>query len=548
MGVFFLLFTLIHATNSQTPKIDSLNRELQNELLSDIDRIDLHNNIGFEYWIIDPNESIKHGNLALSLSLKTDHLPGKANANRIIGVAHWAAGNYEPALNHLYSSQNDFQKLSDSLGIANCILNIGMVYADQNDQESALRNYEIANEYFEKLGDESRMATTYTKMADIYIHQNDFDKALEILKKSYKIHKKADFTYGKAESLNRLGLLYRAMGKYEEGIIHLKIAAQFSESINDLDGLAKSYENIASIYILLNQHLEALPFVQKAEETALASGSIKWLPNIYFDLKEIEVARGNYRKAIDYYDKYVSFKDSIFNEKVAQDIANLHSRIEAEKHEAQLQLDRQEIELLEQKSRINLLMAVSGGTLLVLLITITFLIMRTQKLRIIRDKKRSELEQKKLHREIEAKSQELTAYTVNFIRKNEILDELKEEIEQISTTPDDDLLKKVRRLAKIINSHAQVDKDWEDFKLHFESVHKDFFYKLKAENESLTSNDLKLCALIRLNLTMKEMGQMLGISAESVKTARYRLRKKLNLNHEESLNDYLIKLDSVTVG
>lgn len=544
IGVFCLSFLLtVNAALSQTLKIDSLKQVLESDQLSTIERIKVNNDLGFEFWIIDPNQSISYGNKALAISVKEDFPPGKAYADRVIGVGHWATGNYEPALKHLYSSKETYERLDDSVGIANCIMNIGMVYADQNDITTALDHFLTANEIFVNQGEDSRVATTYSKIADIYILQKEFDKASDILKKAYNMHNNADFTYGKAESLNRLGLLYKAMGRKKDGIIHLKISALLSEGINDLDGLAKTYENIASIYIELKEYDNALEYALKAEEVALNIKSLKWLSNIYLDLKLIHQAKGNYKKSIDYYDKHILYKDSIFNEAVAKDISNLHSRIESEKHEAQLILDKQEIELLEEKSKVNQLMAVLGISSLVLLAIIAFLIIRTQKLKMIKNKKRSQEKQDELQRELEAKGQELTAYTVNFIRKNELLEELKDEIQQIKASANEDISSKVTKLGKIVDTHQQVDRDWEDFKLHFESVHKDFFVKLKSQNSSLTSNDLRLCALIRLNLTMKEMGQMLGISAESVKTARYRLRKKLDLVHEENLTDYLIKLD-----
>jgi len=80
--------------------------------------------------------------------------------------------------------------------------------------------------------------------------------------------------------------------------------------------------------------------------------------------------------------------------------------------------------------------------------------------------------------------------------------------------------------------------------LHFEQVHQHFFTRLKEACPDLSSAELKLCALIRLNLNMKESATILGISPTSVKTARYRLRKKLNLSQEESILDYLLKIES----
>ena len=88
-----------------------------------------------------------------------------------------------------------------------------------------------------------------------------------------------------------------------------------------------------------------------------------------------------------------------------------------------------------------------------------------------------------------------------------------------------------------------VDKnEWQGFLLAFEQVHQDFFSALKSECDSLTPNDLRLCALLRMNMSSKEIATMLGISADSVRVARHRVRKKLDIPHEEKLIDHLIKI------
>jgi DNA-binding CsgD family transcriptional regulator len=73
-------------------------------------------------------------------------------------------------------------------------------------------------------------------------------------------------------------------------------------------------------------------------------------------------------------------------------------------------------------------------------------------------------------------------------------------------------------------------------------VHKNFFTKLKENHPELSSSELKLAALVRLNLNLKESATILGISPESVKTSRHRLRKKLNLGEEQNLADYLLSV------
>ena len=84
--------------------------------------------------------------------------------------------------------------------------------------------------------------------------------------------------------------------------------------------------------------------------------------------------------------------------------------------------------------------------------------------------------------------------------------------------------------------------DWHAFEEAFNNADKDFLKKIKAQHPSLTSNDLRLCAYLRLNLSSKEIARLLNISARSVEVKRYRLRKKMNLEHDASLTDYILKI------
>ncbi len=95
-------------------------------------------------------------------------------------------------------------------------------------------------------------------------------------------------------------------------------------------------------------------------------------------------------------------------------------------------------------------------------------------------------------------------------------------------------------MERTIKINQGKEKDWEDFKQHFENVHPEFFTNLKLQFPDLSANDLKVAALTRLNLSIKEASNILGISPESTKTARYRLRKKLNLSPETDLFDFLL--------
>ncbi len=142
----------------------------------------------------------------------------------------------------------------------------------------------------------------------------------------------------------------------------------------------------------------------------------------------------------------------------------------------------------------------------------------------------------KLREDIEAKNRELGMSTMNLIKKNEFLNSLKKELEEVEGG------KALRHVVKIIDKNINNNDDWNLFQEAFNNADKDFLKKIKHLHPSLTANDLRLCAYLRLNLSSKEIAPLLNISARSVEVKRYRLRKKMELAHETSLTNYILEL------
>ena len=141
-----------------------------------------------------------------------------------------------------------------------------------------------------------------------------------------------------------------------------------------------------------------------------------------------------------------------------------------------------------------------------------------------------------LEQDVKSKNRELAVSTMSLIKKNEFLNTIKEELKKAEGNQD------VNKVIKIIDKNINNTNDWKLFEEAFNNADKDFLKKVKSKHESLTPNDLKLCAYLRLNLSSKEIAPLLNISPRSVEVKRYRLRKKMNLPHEASLTNYILEI------
>lgn len=162
------------------------------------------------------------------------------------------------------------------------------------------------------------------------------------------------------------------------------------------------------------------------------------------------------------------------------------------------------------------------------------------------DKAESELvalRNAKLQAEVDFKNSELATSAMHLVQKSEILTSMKTELNQILKTVDNNnAATELKKLAKALSEDEKMDKDWEHFAQHFDKVHNDFVEKLKEKHPNVTGNEIKLSAYLRMNLSTKEIAQLMNISVRGVEISRYRLRKKLEIGSGTSLFDYLINI------
>ncbi|MDG1731283.1 MAG: hypothetical protein P8K68_05755 [Algibacter sp.] len=150
------------------------------------------------------------------------------------------------------------------------------------------------------------------------------------------------------------------------------------------------------------------------------------------------------------------------------------------------------------------------------------------------------LREENLNLEIKKKNSELASSTLNNIKKNELLSNLIEDIEKIDKNVlNSSLHSPINKVIKKINNHLVDKDDWLTFELHFRNAHADFFDKLREKHANLSSNEIKLSAYLKLNLSSKEIASLMNISIKSVEQGRWRLRKKLDLPKDASLTNYI---------
>jgi len=199
------------------------------------------------------------------------------------------------------------------------------------------------------------------------------------------------------------------------------------------------------------------------------------------------------------------------------------------------------------------------GILLVTVIMIAFVILHKRFLnqkekikreamnKLLQEKQRGEqeivkLQNQNLQSEISHKNIQLADSTMAIIKKNELLIEIKNELDrQKKRLGNNYPVNFLDKIFSLINKNITDDNDWKVFEELFDQAHADFFKRLKSSFPELTQSDLKLCAYLRLNLTSKEIAPLLNISYRGVETRRYRLRRRLLLDSDENLVGFILQ-------
>jgi len=168
----------------------------------------------------------------------------------------------------------------------------------------------------------------------------------------------------------------------------------------------------------------------------------------------------------------------------------------------------------------------------------------TDILREDKEKKEEEIEalkSEKLQNELEFRDKELALSTMNLVQKNETINKLRMDLESLYGNLNDAKIRKdIRKILGTINDDSRLEDEWENFAIYFDRVHTNFLQRLNKEYPKLTNKDLKLSAYLRMNLNTKEIAPLLNISVRGVEVSRYRLRKKIELNPNVNLNEFMM--------
>ena len=405
--------------------------------------------------------------------------------------------NYEKAIEYYNKAGNIAEEINWESGIARIKVNLGNIYRFQYKFNEALLNYKEAEVFFRKVNDFKTLGTTINNIGNVYKKMNDYSKARQYYNKALEFENKLQPQL--VGLLNRnIGILYAKEDNFAEALKYYKISKSCNEITGNNDRLLDDFDYIGEAYANLGQY-------KKAYENQLV---------------------------------FNRMYDSIYSLKRLTTIEELETKYETEKRQTEIQFQEEEIKTLNAQAENDKLTKTIYGIGIISLLVIAALLYFGFKQRIKKNKIARQKQEETYKQEIEFKKKELASQTLHLVQKNTFIQELKENLEKIKKSPE--LFKvEFRRIVMLLKKQNAEDKDWEVFKSYFSEVHNNFDHKIKSIAEDVTEKEIRLASFLRMNLSTKEIATMLNVLPDSVLKSKYRLKKKLQLDKDDDLTQFL---------
>jgi tetratricopeptide (TPR) repeat protein len=356
----------------------------------------------------------------------------------------------------------------------------------------------------------------HNTVALCYQHLKQYDSAVIWYNKSYEAAVALKDSFYMALAQGNLGSAYYLQEQYDKALPLLEADYKGSMQANETGSATNAAVTIAAIYIKKGQPELADQYMNQSRQYVYGSGNIILMKNWYENLYNLSKAKGDYTNIGLYADSLMVYKDSVAAMRDKKAFSQAVLKLETEKH-------MNEVSQLEHKRKQQILLR---NSLLVGLVLLTLIALLWLNRRLLKRNKEKELAQQQLS----FAELELINYTRQLKEKNDLLEQLRDEINK-DNSPDN----REGNIERLLAATILTEDDWRKFRELFEKVYPGFFIRLKEKMPDLSASDTRLLALTKLQLPTKDMASMLGVSYDAVKKARQRLRKKIDLPEEGSL-------------
>ncbi|MCB0698626.1 MAG: tetratricopeptide repeat protein [Chitinophagales bacterium] len=501
---------------------------------------------GNKHMLSLPDSGVIVGKKLIDYAKKTGIHKGVLRGLNITGMSYWAIGDFNNAMSHIKQMLKLAGEYKDTSELATAYGNIAILYIDMGDKDLGLEYSKKAIALYRKIGEESSAVHYINNIGWIYESKEMFDSSLAY----YTLAKEGYIKYYESgewlgQNLCNISSIYYHLNRPDSAIHYATNAISECRKFDNQKALGHSYLSMSKALLLNKKHHSSIRYADSALQIAQTRNIHTLTAEAYLYKYKNYEALGDYKQAVANLKLNQHWADSLLNEETTNELASVKTQLATEKKDKEIAQKETELALSKSTSQRNLFYLILAVLSTIFVSVLSYQLYRRQKLRIAAKNKELEIEQKEKQLiELELKNQELTneelnkellTYTLTTAQKNQLLQDINFRLDELNGNASTE----VRKIKHVLNTAMSSEEEWEEFKLRFEKVHRSFFDTLKNQFPQLSPNDLRLCSFIKLNLNSKQVASLLNIAPSSVDISKYRLKKKLGLEKDDNLSDFI---------
>lgn len=474
---------------------------------------------------------------ALHISNELDYTKGKAYSHFYLGHIYLDY-DFRQAEMHLVESLKFTESIGDSQLLNSINNSFGILYQNIGEYQKAIIYFDELLASFLAQRNDSLAAAIYNNLAISYDELNNDSLALKYYQKAARINqifRNFDWLARNHQNLGSLFLKQNQLNKAQE---HLEKSLALADSTNNSSLKPFIYYNLYELAVDENDLSGAMQYARLTLQKARAQKVIIQEKNALEAIIEMHEKGNRLDSAWSYQKELLVVNDSInqMSRMTKMNELEMQNKLEENRIENELKLKMLEIEKAKKELFYLVLFLLAFIALVIL-----FILFRWQKNRLKHRKKEHDTtirEKGELQNQLDYKSREFTSRLIQQQKQNEFLNEVSLKLRQIAQKSSASLALQIQNIISNLNKNTKKD-FWPDFEVRFKEIHGEFYKNLTQQFPGLTPNELKLCAFLKLNLSTKDISELTRQNPDTIKVARYRLRKKLGLARSENIVSFL---------
>lgn len=589
-GLIIILVLLVVESHGQE---SAVNEQQVMQMADDTAKVNRLIAIGRDFCSRNNQKALFYLQESLFLSNKLNYKEGVAWSYLWLGRVYYYKDEYDLAGNNLSKSIKLLSDLNDHYGQAYYYFATGSISNLRGNHVNALKEFQEVVRYSRLAGNELMESAGTYALGTIHLVRHEYSEALEYMKQALAIKFRIDDFKGIANIYTSIGKSHEMQKDYDSALFYYNKGFEIRKERGDNRAIANSLVVTGKLRILMKDYEPAMDKLARALEiytlldertgqcivnTSLAlAGNYRGLrreadrymayaledarsfnnPSLvlecYKTMAEMRAFDGDFHEAYRLSGMVSDLQDSLNSANREEIIQELEARynVEQKNNEIENLSNRNSI---QQKNIIILSISIGALMLILLLLIILFRLKaknhRRQKQLFQQEKtirkQQENIKQKEmqlLHESVESKNRELAAKAIEMLRINETIGEVINKLESMNRVHANDpgISAHIREIARELENQTNTN-TWREFDKIFKNIYNEFYDNLLRECPSLTASEIKIAALLKLNLSTKEIAAITYKTEEGIKSTRYRLRKKLNLTGDDKLVPYLMKL------